>query len=261
MTMILSTLLFAGATSAQLTTSFPFLKTFLGTDKIGFYGSVIGVSGDHTTLAVVYDNGTDVSALGLATQAQTFTIAPTMFQGGTTSRDGPARAGEYILRCEWSTAPDAVPMCTGIYGPDRARIIQCQTPNPRQTPSTGYRTETHTYSGRGTYSAGVETIVRTLAYGVQSSRSRPDWCNDASFVPSDGYSVTATIPRSDIGTFQLVVTAGQEKLNATQGAGVSLSSPTLTGSTSGFSTAAAMPMKTMAPLVAGLGAAIAVFVN
>ena len=119
--------------------------------------------------------------------------------------------------------------------------------------------------------------MRTIIVGAQPSRIRPERCNDRGFLPSSGFLTTVTIKREDFGTFQVVITAGQGKLNGTQGASASGSSPTITGSASeavtgpgnmstgtpanGQSTAAAMPMRTMAPMVAGLGAAVSIFVG
>ena len=106
--------------------------------------------------------------------------------------------------------------------------------------------------------------MRTAIFGP-NTRGFPSWCSDSSFVPSSGWSYPlSSVKREDIGTYQLVITAGQEKLSATQGASVGGSGATSTSTGSGVgagtgSTGAAMPIRTAGPVLAGLGAAVAVF--
>jgi hypothetical protein len=254
---ILSTLLLVSSTTAQLTTSIALLKAGFGTDKLGFYASVIGVSGPNTTLAVVYDNGTNTEALGLATKPQTMTVGPNMFEIRT---NVPIANGSnsFILHCDLPV--DAEPDCNASYDPVLARGILC--PASARTTGTRYLSVPHTYSARGSYAAGVETIVRTFVYGV-NTRERQSWCTDRSYVPSSGYSYKPTIKKEDVGMYQVIVTAGEEKLKATQGASGSGASVTPTGAmgsgAGSASTGAAMPMKTVGPVVAGLGAFAAAF--
>ncbi|KAF2035198.1 hypothetical protein EK21DRAFT_42898, partial [Setomelanomma holmii] len=221
MSPFLSTLLFAGAATAQITTSFLWLKAIYGTDKLGFYGSVVSASNGHTTLALTYDNGTDVEALNLGNNEKTVTVGPTMVEAVSTGRAVAnfTNAEDYTLLCEYATPPPAgVVTCTASYGPALARAIKC--PRTARTTGTRLSTDIFTYSGRGSYSAGVETIVRTVIYGPYT-RSRPDWCDQSSFLPASGYSNTDTVKKEDIGTYQVVITAGQEKLSATQSAAAS----------------------------------------
>jgi hypothetical protein len=263
MFLILPTLLIAGATYAQMTTSIFLLKGTLGTDKIGFYGSVIGASNGHTTLAISYDNGTNIDALNLGQINQTVTVSPTGFESGQdlSSRDNEdPDAIDLLLRCDIASAPSNDPAsCTYSYVPYLARRINCERRSART--STFLRTYTHTYSGRGTYSAGVETFVRSLVFGGANTRSTASWCSDSSYLPESGYITTFTMERESIGAYQVVITAGLEKLSATQGVAVSSSSatPTASGGGAGGSTGAAVPMKTMGPVYAGLGAAAAMF--
>lgn len=116
---------------------------------------------------------------------------------------------------------------------------------------------TCTFSGRLSYSAGVETITRTYIFGPWT-REFPTWCSISDFVPSSGFQIAVSARREDIDTFQLFITAGQEKLSATPAVGASISSATPTGAGAG-SSGAAVPMKTAAPMIAGLGAAVAIF--
>jgi hypothetical protein len=64
MVILFPTLLFVGITSAQLTTSFWGVPVAVGTDKIGWEGSIVAVEGARTTVVVGYDSGTDLDALG-----------------------------------------------------------------------------------------------------------------------------------------------------------------------------------------------------
>ncbi|KAF2824259.1 hypothetical protein CC86DRAFT_371634 [Ophiobolus disseminans] len=270
MKLLIPTLLLGASTAQQITTSFAFLRTNFGTDKIGFYGSVISVdNAGHTALALEIDNGTDSDRFGVSPSRSTFTIGPNMFEA--TDRVGPGSSSNstsndtnLVYRCDIpASPPDAAPSCTVSYGPRLARQVQCQS---LVSSRTSIVTQLHTYSGRLSYSAGVETLVRTIIFGP-NTRGFPSWCGDRSFVPSSGWTYPLTIKRADIGTYQLVITAGQEKLTATAGASASVSGATPTGSGAGAgaqstgagSTGAAMPMKTVAPMMAGFGVAVAAF--
>lgn len=260
--------LFAASASAQLTTSI-WAFNGIGTEKVGFYGSVVNANSTHTTLVLVYDNGTDTTNYGTA--AQTWTIGPTFWEQSTTHRyanhrtesDSQPDDEKYKLRCEVQTSTDAIPTCTASYGRVAGAAFQCQTGDGPER--TVFFTRTHTYSGRGTYSAGVETIVQ--AFTVKPRSDTADWCDQDTFPATYTGTVTSgTFAHSDIGTYQVVITAGQEKLNATTGASATLSSAQPTGSQaqSGSAaatfTGAAAPMKTVGPAVVGLGAAMAAFV-
>lgn len=88
-------------------------------------------------------------------------------------------------------------------------------------------------------------------------------------VPESARIETFTMPRSDFGLYRFVITAGEEKLpKATTGAAVTSGSVTPTGtgsqgpaetSSQASNSSGAAPMKTVAPALAGLGAAVAMF--
>lgn len=267
---VLSVALFAASASAQLTTSILGFKSNYGTEKLGFYGSVVNANNTHTTLALVYDNGTDMS--NYASSPQTWTVGPTLFEAADkrayadsrTMSDSRPDDEDYRLRCEVPTSTDASASCTATWGRVAAafRVCQLQSPGPE---STVYYTRTNTYGARGTYSAGTETIVQTFT--ARPRTSTPDWCDDETY-PSTftGVQSTQTFRRDEFAMYQVIITAGQEKLNATAGASATLSSAQPTGSqaVSGSAvstpTGAAAPMKTLGPAVIGLGAAMAAFV-
>jgi hypothetical protein len=206
-------LLFAASATAQVTTSIMMYKPQFGTDKIGFLGSVIGVSNSHTTLALTYDNGTDIDAVG-----PTLWEAATNYHFGdesTTTTYPVSDAESYTFRCEIPTAPaNAQPACTMSYGGALAPFIECYTDEGSvQQSSTLYDTALYTYSGRGTYSAGVETITETYIFGPNTI-STPSWCSDENYFPSSGYVSVRSVKREDFASYQVVITAGAEKLRA-----------------------------------------------
>jgi hypothetical protein len=272
---LLPILVLAGSSAAQRTTSFPFNINDFGTDKIGFYGSVISLVNGHTAIAVQADNGTDPNAVGRFS-TQTFTLGPTYFEvaqdlsspgsarerpGAPSNRTNPDGTidDDTIVRsfCEWpASPPDAVASCMVSWGPTVA-LGAC---NSVRRLSTYFTTLTHTYSGRLSYSAGVETITRSLVIGP-NTHGFPDFCRDSRLIASEsGWSYSLSLARASIATYQIIITAGQEKLSATQGASASISGTTPTGAAAGSgSTGAAMPMKTAGPVVVGLGAAAAIF--
>lgn len=258
---LISALFLVGSASAQITTSFPFYKMAWGSDKVGFYGSVISVKDSQTAIRLEFDNGTSTDHPGyFYPDDQQFTIGPNMFEtrvrlGSESFSDNGTDKLDAVDHCEIPVSPpDTVPNCTASVGPWLARMWQCDS---TAESSTRYSTYTNTFSGRLSYLAGVETITRTYIIGPWT-KGFPTWCSISDFVPSSGLQYSVNAKREDIGTFQLVITAGQEKLIATPAVGASVSSATPTGAGTGSSGAAA-PMKTVAPMIAGLGAAVAIF--
>lgn len=264
-----SMLLLAAVASAQLTTTFWSPKYIFGpSDKVGFVGSVVNASNTHTVLALNYDNGTD-SQLFFGADF-TMTVGPNLWQESNTlgveasNSSSDLDAGLYAIGCE-DPNPDSTnnATCSMTLGPEIAREVRCYEPTSSQTSSTRLRTIINTYSGRGTlYSAGVETIVHTQIYG--SIPDQPEWCNDPSY--SEAVKETFAVSKAFIGIFQVVITAGEEKLSATQGGSASVSSPVQTGSqppasaTSGSGGAAASTggaASFSGPAMLGLGAAAA----
>lgn len=276
-TPVLSIVLFAASATAQITTSIWAYQGFIKTDKYGYYGSVVAVDGVHTTLALTYDNGTDLDALGFSSSPETYVVGPAYWEGSATNRfadhrteSGDIKSDDNVQKfwCEKKTTSGATPSCTASYGRVFAVGLICNEPNTYQTkPSTIYHTRTNTYSGRGTYSAGVETITDILTIPVDT-RTPPDWCNEDTYPATfTGFVTTLGVPESEFASIQVVITAGQEKLSATAGASATPTNvqPTSSQSTSTRSalatfTGAAVPMRPIATAVAGLGVAIAAFV-
>jgi hypothetical protein len=254
MTPLLLMIPLAASAAAQLTTSIWIPAEVYGTDKLGFYGSVIAADEGHTTLLLNYDNGTQTEALELPSEPQTVTVGPTMWEVVATpitpytSATSDVRSDDYDyrLRCEKQTAEDARPTCTKSWGRSVASKVYCGIPviPPRST-STVLQSFTHSYGSRGSYPAGVETVVKTVTWKPRTT-PRPDWC-DTETLASTFSGFTEIMPdsmvNSEVMTYQVVMTAGLEKLPTGK--------PTA-------SSAAAAPLKTAGSVV-GYGAAMAVF--
>jgi hypothetical protein len=243
---LLSILLLASTTAAQLTTSIALGKYYFGTDKIGFYGSVIGVSNSYTTMTLDLDNGTRL--FNSRSLPGIWTISPTSFEVNFSNEDDQNQS------CSWpASPPDAPGSCMISYGPNAAQNALCQSDELR----TSYTTYTHTYSERLSYLAGEEILTQTFVFGP-SSGGFPVYCTETE--SHSAWSSTAPLDREYIATYQVVVRAGQEKLSATPGTSAGGSGAVPTGTRPGVgSTGAAMPMKTVGPVVVGLGAAVAAF--
>jgi hypothetical protein len=274
---LLSTMLFAATASAQVTTSFWMPYIGLGTDNIGFVGSVINANQTHTTVVVDYDEGTNKSALGIGDGPQTMTIGPTIF--GTkydfnlAGLDDDSEDG-YSIDCDWPTPEEADSnrTCTVSYPQEIASLFYCEGTVYDSTTADIW-TRTHTYPARGSEPAGTETIRQTFSYGygsevLDNTAKLPECSASGGF--EGGYFETVGVTATEVSTFYLVLTAGTEKLEATAAATPTMSSAMSTGTAedatiaSGSAalpevTEAGAPMVTGAPLLVGLGAAVAAF--
>ncbi|KAF2273059.1 uncharacterized protein EI97DRAFT_436483 [Westerdykella ornata] len=270
---IYMSLLASGAT-ASITTSFWFPVNLVGTDRITYVASVIGAASDRITLAAHPTNDPDYEALGIDTTGTlTLTVASTLFEQSVPEMTGiaggnPKDFGQ-SYRCEVPSADATAAACTGSVGQGIARLQHCATPRSARQAETV--TKEWTFSDPGTQ--GVETIVRT--FPPSPTTPVPDWCSAISdltggSVPSSVLTTTAEVPVSEFTTFTFILTAGEEKLVPATTAGAPTSStPVPTGSapnsgrtgtsSSTAGTGAAAPMKTVAPALAALGAAVAGF--
>ncbi|KAF2466345.1 uncharacterized protein BDR25DRAFT_306166 [Lindgomyces ingoldianus] len=272
MSPILSALFFAASVTAQITTSM--WMPGGNDDEVGFYGSVVAADNNgKTTLAIMYDNDTDPSYYShYKNNPQTVTIGETWFESVVTTTanfyEGDMTVG---LTCEVEMATRAKPTCTYSMGGKAPFSSYCEDYSTY--------TEVYTTTQLYTYRTGVRTYIQTY----DESEYIPSFCLTGSTLPKSIAIQTIALSRSMIGTYQLVITAGQEKLAATTGAtptvsgaqitGLSTatssstsavntgaaSSPNGTASAPPLGTGAAASIMTMAPALAGLGAAIAVF--
>jgi hypothetical protein len=128
-------------------------------------------------------------------------------------------------------------------------------------------TATMLWTFSDTDTAGVETIVRT--FPGSPTTPAPDYCSAGSDapVPSSVLQFNEVLPRDSFVNYEIIITAGEEKLSATTGGAVTTSGPEPTGpqtsnqgpAASETGNGASAPMRTMVPALAGLGAAAAVF--
>ena len=276
MTSLLLTLSLAATATAQVTTSFWGDK--LGTDKVGFVGSIVNANDTHTTVIVEFDEGTNATALPQLEQIGTpitMTIGPEYFGrtnvlGYIDLDDEEAKEqNEQKVDCEWPTPEDenSNRTCVASYGPGFMQGPPCGT-FTYYSSSTAVVTYTNSYPARLSYSAGTETLVTTatlpLDYSYVSSVATS--CgDDVGDISEDGYTTEFIGEPSIFATYQLVITAGEELLSASAAATPSESDAQSTGgdginsSDSPEDTGNAATKANGAPIIVGLGAAAAFF--
>lgn len=245
MFLILTTILFAAIAAAEVTTSM-WVPSPYSPSEVGFYGSVVGVDGERVTMAVKYNEETDLSTFGYeySNEPQTITfIGSTSLESVITTTE-PFNGGAFTMSmgCSMGSGNRAKPTC---YVSSNGPAVYSQ------------------------YCSGL------------TQEETPDYCLSGSTVPSSIAVQTLPINRNDIQTLQIIITAGEEKLSATAGATVSTASPSATSATSSATvvqaqaqqtgasvstptstavyTGAAAPMATMVPALAGIGAVAALF--
>ncbi|KAK7188501.1 hypothetical protein DPSP01_010917 [Paraphaeosphaeria sporulosa] len=274
MSPILSTLLFAAAATAQVTTSIWMPSPYQEDTHIGFYASVVGVSEGKTTLALSFDNKTDLATAGYIVEDEPNTMTfygSSRFESVTTTTD----------------VSDGLALTMG-YG--------CQETSARGGVSVGAMCR-FASEGPAVYSSVCEkysdytdvyTTTKEFAYGDDYTvtetttidyRTRvPSYCKSGSTLPESIIANTYMIEQEEIATYQVVITAGADKLSATAGATPSSSGPAPTG-TGAFTlhkgqnvvpteTGSALPVQetgaagallALHPALAGLGAAAMAF--
>ncbi|PVH91942.1 hypothetical protein DM02DRAFT_478118, partial [Periconia macrospinosa] len=249
-----------GSTFSPITTSAWLYAANWTTDKVGWEAAVIDVQDDRTTLAIIPDQESDQTALGLASWHITVTIAPTYYGEGLTVRTDflTANTAKPVVEagridCTKSETGDVGALCTVSYGPIFGYLVRC---NPPGSPTfadrtvTVAQTMTHSYPSRGSYPAGTETLTKVetiLPYTI----STPSWCSGNATTTVDMRVVsTFSAPKERFPMAQLTITTGMEKL------------PLATSTSSSTQAAtqnrgASVPVKTVAPIFAGLAVAAA----
>jgi hypothetical protein len=246
--------LFAACTAAQLTTSFWLPKLKPGMEKVRFVASVVDADRDRLTLAVSPDNDTDYETLGITPgSSDTYTFASTLFEFYASDIPGATRkpSGDfaYSYKCEMQTA-DTEAVCTASSGPGFQRL-GCNPPTDEAFSDTD--------------TASVETNVKTRPISTTTPFKLKCGTISEAPVPSS-VPVGVPVPRTAFETHEFIITAGEDKVAAAAGGAASTSSAGPTGSqtsngtgTTASPTGAAASMKTIAPALAGLGAAVAMF--
>jgi hypothetical protein len=278
---MLTTLLFAASAAAQITTSFWMPYGVLDAGEAGYVGSVIGVDGDKTTLQIEYDDDTDTDAYYYSDTPQTITLGGSTYYEEiiTTTVD---YYGDYTwsIGCSQAESTRAQPKCTESSNGAYIWSAYCDY-------YTGSYTEAYTTTELVTWTsdeygpATTETYIETY----DPATYIPDFCTNSgsSAIPESLATTSETLSASYVETYQLVITAGTEKLSSgsssgsstASGSGSSRATTTGTGAQSGATGAsqgqqtgtaggipdgtgaASMPMITRAPMMAGLGLAVA----
>jgi hypothetical protein len=198
--------------------------------EVGYDASIINVNGDRTTMAIIFDKesrphwGTNYFSSDIT--SETITVAPTFFEifyTATTMYDYRDSPFTFSQGCTKGVASSAIPTCT-----------------------------------QSTDSPDIFPLV------CRGAEYRNKFCTEGTTVPESFKRQTYVMDESfHVVDYQVVITAGEEKLRATNTA-VQVTRPgndgPTGGATAGSGTGVAMPMKTVGPAVAGLGAAMAVFV-
>ncbi|KAF2010985.1 hypothetical protein BU24DRAFT_50425 [Aaosphaeria arxii CBS 175.79] len=248
---LLSALSNTNTAFAKLTTSI-WMPNGMDDDSVTFRGSVIGANKEAVTLALAYNEPYNASE-----PMATVTVAPTFWATQTTLTD-PETSGDYTYSAQCSKAP-------------RARAgASCS----------------YSFAGVLAHAMACADFTQQAEW-TTDSYTLPAWCTEGTELPASLARDVFTLAQSEIGTYEVIITAGEEKLSAvaTTGASVTPSSaqstgsnttPTGTGSSTAASaaqsgssgtgtattseTGAAVPLRTMAPALAGFGAALAMFV-
>lgn len=257
MSSILATTLFATYAAAQLTTSV-WLPGAANADQ-NFVGSVIAQNGDHTTLSLAFAHGATQSDDYYRSAPDTVTIGGTSFVAYEVTAVDPVGESDKTvtvsLECSRSEAK-AVPTCTMS-------------------------------------TIGAEAVISEFCAGLTSespatSVEGQQYCTDSSALTFDETLTLSGDSQYYLNNFPLTITAGEDKLSASAAATPTGNSASVTGSasarassgsrsgtaaatgpsaaSSGSSstapaqtTNAAAPLRSIAPALAGLGAAAAAF--
>lgn len=269
MSSILSTVLFASAAVAQVTTSV-WLPSY-GASDYEFKASVVGVDGDAVTMAVSLSADDDY--YGNSEETVTF-HGTTAFENVITTTDSYGDyEGDMTISYGCSKQGNK-PVC--VYSSNGPAVWSSYCEDYSSYTTIIVSTETYTFD------SPASTIEQVSTYDYRDQV--PDFCLTGSLLP-EYYAVNSmSIAASDMETYAVTITAGESKLSATAGASPSnrAASPTKTPTGSASvtptggsnstgpssspsppaqqSTAAAAPMQTLAPALAGLGALIAALI-
>jgi hypothetical protein len=258
MSLKLFALNFASLAAAQLTTSMWLPPNYGSAETVT--GSVIAQNGDKTTLLLAW--GTDLDSEGPPTTVTVGGMKYFEYQVPfEVFKDAEVTLSAACSRKDQTAAPTCE---VATIGYDSARKTFCSSWTDGPV-SADYTTETYTETYTSDESGPATTETWTTTFNMLDSA--PEFCTE-SVNSTAGDSPRTIIMTGDdsvpFSTFQLVLTAGTEKLASaaatpTGGASSTLASSAKPTGTSGpveQSTAAA-PMITAAPILAGLGAAAA----
>jgi hypothetical protein len=257
MSLLLSTTLFASLATAQLTTSI-WLPGAANANQ-SFVGSVVTQEGDRTTLAVAVADSVETEYLG--TVPGQVTVAGTTYVGYKETSSGSDAQITLDFACSRKDGT-AVPTCV-------INTLSWPPADSDCASQSGGFTTTYTVTDTPFGNGDGEPVTRTV------TETEANACTG--IVGASDFPQSTVIMSGDMqyfmNNYQLVITAGTEKLGAsaaatpsgssaqsTSGSGASTGNHTATSSKPLQATGAAGPMITVAPILAGLGAAAAFFV-
>jgi hypothetical protein len=220
--------LFATAASAANITTSIWLPGAANANQT-FVGSVIEQNGDQTVLALTFANSVSMpdyfrSAPDQVTVGGTTFVA---YKVSATDAGSNATTATIELQCNRASGGiSAVPTCTMS-------------------------------------TLGAANVLGDVCAGLTVA-SLPEYCTQSSAVNVEQIQTFSGESQYFVNNYPLIITAGTEKLGASAAATPTTGSAAITvaGAGSGSAsqaTGAALPMKTMAPALAGLGAAIGAF--
>ncbi|KAJ4324033.1 hypothetical protein N0V94_001533 [Neodidymelliopsis sp. IMI 364377] len=263
MARLTATLLFAALASAEYTTTV-WMTRIANSDKYGYVASVIGADAQHMTLSLKYDSNTNKTALQVGDYDAIHTFGPSMFelrQNLTNLVSTASGVVDIAFQCTRpANADDEVP-CTQINGDGYARFANCGQINTRPLPDNFTSSYTHEY-GTGIWgSAGTETITMTINYPSSRLTTTPAWCTSDD-VPDEAMAFPTMVSANQFAVYQVVVTAGEEKLSAysptaaqSTAAGSTPTASAISTAAVATSTGAAGKVNAMVPALAGMGIA------
>lgn len=250
MSSILATTLFATFAAAQITTSI-WLPGAAEANQT-FVGSVIAQSGDQTTLSLAFADGPAESSEYYRSAPPTVTLEGTTYVAYQATAEDPLNDSDNTVTVS----------------------LECSRSDTNAAPTCVVST------------AGVEAVISELCAGLSTqSHATPvegeQYCTNSEALTFEQTLTLSGDSQYYLNNFQLIITAGEEKLSAVAAATPTGSGASVTGSGSPASgssaqtgaaptgsaasgvpqqsTNAAGPMMTMAPALAGLGAAAAAY--
>lgn len=221
---ILCSLFFAAVASAQVTTSLWMPSPYQGDTHIGFQASVVGVGEGKTTLALSFDNETDLATAGYIVEDEPNTMTfygNSRFESLTTTTDADGAALTMGYGCQETSARGGISVgavCRFASEGPAVYSSYCAS----YSDYTGVSIKTKEITHGDDYTA---TETTTIDYRTRV----PSFCKSGSELPESLMANTYTIEQKEIATYQVVITAGAEKLSATAGATPSSSGPAPTG--------------------------------
>lgn len=260
---ILPLAIFAARATAQLTTALWYIgDSNVNASAETFVGSVVALNNDRTTVAIIVVPLSGVTPT-ISPTPDTITIGGLTYGGFTITEvgnDHPAPQTEYMQCSRANTEDAANATCTfsAISAKESLRE-DCSRYSKSEILTETYTITRTRFPSRSATSTQVTTRTQTSTLNYASAAA-PSYCT-MSAIPEDAVQDTLTYPGGSghiMTTYELILTAGLEKLNATTAGSGANAASTAAGAT-GTSKAAAVPMRTGAPVLVGIGAAVAAF--